>query len=122
MFCIKEYIFDASLFNDNGIHSRYSPQLFIEKKKWKHKVQIMYDFYLTKDIHLRENFNFILFDCRFLTQLVDLRVYITEFTNVSMGLWLFLNAVSETNVKIFLKTLNELIDLIISVRISIITR
>lgn len=32
MFCIKEYIFDASLFNDNGIHSRYSPQLFIEKK------------------------------------------------------------------------------------------
>lgn len=39
----------------------------------------------------------------FLTQLVDLRVYIAEFTNVSMGLWLFLNAVSETNVKIFLK-------------------
>lgn len=82
----------------------------------------MYDFYLTKEIHLRVNFNFILFDCRFLTQLVDLRVYIAEFTNVSMGLWLFLNAVSETNVKIFFKTLNELIDLIISVRISIITR
>lgn len=66
MFCIKEYIFDASLFNDNGIHSRYSPQLFIKKKKnWKHKVLIMYDFYLTKEIHFRVNFNFILFDCRF---------------------------------------------------------
>lgn len=94
---------------------------FLLKKKWKHKVQIMYDFYLTKEIHFRVNFNFILFAAS-LTQLVDLRVYIAEFTNVSMGLWLFLNSVSETNVKIFFKTLNELIDLIISVRISIITR
>lgn len=32
MFHIKEYIFDASQFNDNGIHSRYSLQLF--KTTW----------------------------------------------------------------------------------------
>lgn len=36
-----------------------------------------------------------------------------------MGFWLFLNVVFEINVKIFFKILNELIDLIIFVRIFI---
>lgn len=51
MFCIKEYIFDVLLFNDNGIYFRYFLQFFIKKKKWKYKVQIMYDFYLIKKIY-----------------------------------------------------------------------
>lgn len=51
MFCIKEYIFDVLLFNDNGIYFRYFLQFFIKKKNWKYKVQIMYDFYLIKEIY-----------------------------------------------------------------------